>query len=174
VQAQTVTPDYWGDAQKALYAGDNQTAYTDAKLLLETTTDHKAWYYGNVVHEANQIMGLAVLNEGHVQEADQYLLAAGRTPGSPQIDSFGPNMMLAQQLLNHGQSQTVIEYLRLVAVFWAHDSEADLQRLEKFKPGLSAQVIAMDKQHQAQINTWIKQIQSGQKPTLNNSGSLWF
>ena len=43
---------------------------------------------------------------------------AGKTPGSPQLNSFGPNMMLAEALLEAGRKETVIEYLKLCGKFW--------------------------------------------------------
>jgi len=53
-----------------------------------------------------------------VEIAERELLLAGATPGSPQLDSFGPNMSLAKDLLEHKQSDTVVEYFRLCAKFW--------------------------------------------------------
>ena len=55
-------------------------------------------------------MGLAALQEGDTEAAKGYLLAAGGTPGSPQLDSFGPTMTLAQALLGRGESAVVLEY----------------------------------------------------------------
>ena len=77
------------------------------------------WNYGNAVHDANQILGLIRLREGNVDAAKLYLLRAGLTPGSPQLDSFGPNMVLARELLQRGERLVVAEYVDLVAAFWA-------------------------------------------------------
>ena len=46
------------------------------------------------------------------------MLKAGATPGSPQLDSFGPSMTLAKELLEKGERQAVIEYFQLCAKFW--------------------------------------------------------
>ena len=47
------------------------------------------------------------------------LRAAGHTPGSPQLDSFGPDIRLAWDLLQRGQDQAVLDYLHDVARFWS-------------------------------------------------------
>ena len=48
-------------------------------------------------------------------------MAAGATPGSPQLNSFGPNMTLAKELLEKGQSEVVLQYLALCKKFWKMD-----------------------------------------------------
>ena len=45
-------------------------------------------------------------------------MAAGATPGSPQLDSFGPNMTLAKELLEKGQPDVVLHYFALCKNFW--------------------------------------------------------
>jgi hypothetical protein len=56
--------------------------------------------------------------QGNVEEAEQRLLAAGRTSGSPNLNSFGPNMRLARDLLERGRQDVVLEYFELCRVFW--------------------------------------------------------
>ena len=80
------------------------------------------WNYGNVIHNNHQVLGLLRLQEGKREEAIQMLLAAGRTPGSPQLDSFGPRMVLARELLQMGEREPVLQYLELVALFWTKKS----------------------------------------------------
>jgi hypothetical protein len=55
------------------------------------------------------------------------MLASGRTPGSPQLNSFGPNTDLAQALLEAGDRKAVLQYLELCRRFWAH-GETTLDR----------------------------------------------
>ena len=45
------------------------------------------------------------------------MLAAGRTPGSPPLSSFGPNMLLARRLLEKTESRTVRQYFDDCAKF---------------------------------------------------------
>ncbi|MDQ2731693.1 MAG: hypothetical protein M3Y56_08550, partial [Armatimonadota bacterium] len=92
-------------ADNAIVAGDTKAATKFALAALkenDTPERRSSWQYGNNIHEANQILGLAALREGRVADAKRYLIAAGKTPGSPQLNSFGPHMVLAQELLSRG------------------------------------------------------------------------
>lgn len=90
--------------------------------LVLTERYPRNWNYGNVIHNSHQILGLLRLREGKWEEAIESLLAAGRTPGSPQLDSFGPKMMLAAELLRRGEREPILQYLDLVALFWTKKS----------------------------------------------------
>jgi hypothetical protein len=162
----------WEQAKDAIEAGNSKDATKFAEQMLKENTDPKSWQYGNIIHEANQILGLAALQEGRVEDAKRYLIEAGKTPGSPQLDSFGPNMVLAQQLLDRGENDSVIQYLDLVSRFWGHTSEEELKKMEKKKPGISESIKRGDKENLAQIAQWKADIKAGKKPTLNNSGGL--
>jgi hypothetical protein len=58
------------------------------------------------------------LLDGDIATARAELLLAGETPGSPQLDSFGPNMRLAKELLQAGENAIVLEYFELCQRFW--------------------------------------------------------
>ena len=62
--------------------------------------------------------------KGNAAGASSYLLAAGHTTGSPHLDTFGPNMALARDLLVAGQQASVLAYLDLCAAFWKEDNGA--------------------------------------------------
>jgi len=61
------------------------------------------------------------LRDGAVTEAKDYLLASAQTTGSPVQQSFGPNMRLAKELLECGEREVVVEYLRQCSQFWQTD-----------------------------------------------------
>ena len=42
--------------------------------------------------------------------------------GSPQMNSFGPNMSLAKDLLEKGERQAVLDYFELCRKFWKMDN----------------------------------------------------
>jgi hypothetical protein len=73
------------------------------------------------VHECNLILGRVALRQGDTASAIRYLYAAANVSGGGSLSSFGPNMMLAKELLEKGQRQAVLEYLRLCAKFWSYD-----------------------------------------------------
>ena len=68
--------------------------------------------------DGHMVLGRVALKRGDVETAKRELLLAGATPGSPQLDSFGPNMSLAKDLLEKKQADTVIEYFALCVKFW--------------------------------------------------------
>lgn len=76
------------------------------------------WNYGNAVHDSNRILGFIALENNDIKKAATYLMEAGKSTGSPQLDSFGPNLDLANVLLVHGQTEAVVDYLIGVRKFW--------------------------------------------------------
>jgi hypothetical protein len=97
------------------------------------------------------------LREGKLADAKAYLLKAGATSGSPQLNSFGPQMPLARELLEKGEKETVLQYLDLVSKFWASDNE---------ESALGKQV---GQEHAALIAEWKREITEDKTPT----GTQW-
>lgn len=110
-------------AEAAALAEDWEKAVEYANDLLrsaaEDTTD---WFYGNAVHQGNLVLGAVAFAKGDVNQAALFLVRAGRTPGSPQLNSFGPRMGLARDLLEAGQRDAVVEYLELCGRFWQKET----------------------------------------------------
>jgi tetratricopeptide (TPR) repeat protein len=113
-----------GDAAKSAFeAGEVAKAEQYATELLQSAPQIKNdWNYGNALHEGNIVLGRIALQRGDIVGAKEHLLAAGQTPGSPQLDSFGPNMTLAKELLEKGERDTVLAYLDSCAKFWKMDN----------------------------------------------------
>lgn len=117
------------DLAKAAYAADQLTkARKYAEITLQVSTSD--WDYGNRIHHGNLVLGRIALREDNIDEAKTRLIAAGKTPGSPQLDSFGPKMALAKELLERGERAIVLEYFRLCSKFWASEDAKD--QLEKW------------------------------------------
>jgi len=118
-------------AAAAYDAGDYDKAETYAnELLSDADRNRTNWNYGNAIFHGNVILGLVALKrDNNVSQAESSLLAAGRTPGSPQLDSFGPNMTLAKDLLAAGERDTVLDFLDECGKFW----KADGGRLSEWK-----------------------------------------
>jgi hypothetical protein len=106
-------------AKRAFSAGAIDKAEAYSKQLLQMAAQYpKDWNYGNAIYYGNFVLGRIAVQRGNLVQAGQYLLAAGGTPGSPQLNSFGPNMTLAQELLAKGQSDVVLQYFALCKNFW--------------------------------------------------------
>ena len=95
---------------------DEAKQYADELLAYGLSRPRKDM--GDELHHSNMILGRLALHFGRVAEAKSYLLAAGDVAGSPPLDSFGPNMELAKELLEVGEKETVLQYLDLCAEFW--------------------------------------------------------
>ncbi len=105
--------------KQALDAGALDKASSHAIELLQLANDNKGdWNYGNAIYDGNMVLGLVALRQGNVPEARRYLLESGKTPGSPQLDSFGPDLTLARELLEKGEPDAVLEFLGLLKGFW--------------------------------------------------------
>ncbi len=98
------------------------------ELLMLAQTRDRDWHYGNAIHHGHLVLGRVALRQGKLELAKEHLLKAGQTPGSPQLNSFGPNMTLAKELLEVGESDVVLKYFELCAVFWEDPFEAGANR----------------------------------------------
>lgn len=112
-------------AKVAFASGDLKKARSYA-LEMVGETDKSSWDYGNSIHHGNLLLGQLALGSGDVETAKLHLIEAGKTPGSPQLNSFGPNMALAKGLLEKGESEIVLEYFELCGKFW-QDMEGSLK-----------------------------------------------
>ena len=105
-------------AETALAAGDTEKARKYAAELLEGANSGANWDQGNAIYTGNSILGSIALKDGDVAKAKACLIAAGKCGGSPQLNSFGPDMTLASELLRKGERETVIQFLELCGGFW--------------------------------------------------------
>jgi len=94
------------------------------ELLAGGRADGHSWNYGNAIHVGHIVLGLLALHhDDDVTTASQELLEAGMTPGSPTLNSFGPDMSLAGELLKKGERDTVLQYFELCRKFWKMGAE---------------------------------------------------
>jgi hypothetical protein len=131
------------DEVQAAYKRANDVELAErAKEWLELAAVYRCnWNYGNAIHDANRYLGLASLRAGNVDEAANFLVLASKSIGSPQLDTFGPELDLADALLKRGKIQVVTEYLQGIHRFWGMDN--------------------------GQVDRWIAAIQLGEKPELD-------
>jgi tetratricopeptide (TPR) repeat protein len=128
-------------AKMALAAGQLDKARKYANELLGPGLDyHRGSNAGEAVFHGNTVLGRIALREGKIDEAKKYLLEAGKTKGSPVLGSFGPSMTLAKELLEKGESDTVLKYFEECGLFW------------KYQPGVE------------KLTKWTADVKAGTKP----------
>lgn len=106
------------------------------------------WNYGNAIHNANQILGLISLQKGDIEAAAQFLLLAGKSTGSPQLNTFGPRLVLANALLMRGKVAEVKAYLQDIRSFWESG--------------------------RSKVDAWLAAIDKGDKPDLDRDQPALF
>lgn len=94
---------------------------------------------GDALYVGHSVLGLVALAGGDADEAVGELLAAGKTPGSPVLGSFGPEFDLANALLAAGHSSPVIQFLQSCKAFWPRP----------------------------ELHQWIELIRAGDRPNLD-------
>ena len=131
------------DLIKAAYdSNDLPTATSLANEYLSLATTYRCnWNYGNAIHDANKYLGLISLKSGDQAAAAGYLLKSGKSSGSPQLNSFGPDPILADALLRAGHAEPVKAYLRDIKKFW--------------------------KMENGQVDEWLASIEKGERPSLS-------
>jgi hypothetical protein len=121
-------------AKAALGAGDNTKALTYATEALATAHAREADRKQRGFKEAqkhdgisetyyyvNFVFGRLAILKGDIRGAEQYLLASGQTIGGPVLNSYGPNMSLALELLKTGDAeswQVVVQFINDIRRFW--------------------------------------------------------
>lgn len=100
------------------------------------------WNYGNAIHDANRYLGLVSLRSGDLTQAATFLQRSGKSTGSPQLNSFGPDLSLANELLKQGQADAVRAYLSDIKRFWTMGS--------------------------AQVDEWLIALDRGERPELDH------
>jgi hypothetical protein len=105
-------------ARAAFAAGEWARAEGLANEALEAAKHGVFWWTGDAIHQGNIILGRLALRESKLDAAKRFLLAAGRTPGSSSLDGLGPNMALAKDLLDGGETAAVLAYLESCGQFW--------------------------------------------------------
>jgi hypothetical protein len=113
-------PAFAQSALAASDAADYDRAESKAReLLAMAESDPKDPFYGHAIYYGNLVLGRVALGRDHdVVKAKQALLAAGKSHGSAGLNSFGPNMSLAKELLEAGERDSVLEFFDECRSFW--------------------------------------------------------
>jgi tetratricopeptide (TPR) repeat protein len=112
-------------AKLAVETGDLDKAKVFATRLLEKAENEFGFVDGDAIHHGHLVLGRTALRQADMDSAKRHLLEAGRTPGSPPLNSFGPNMALAKELLEKGERTAVLQYFDLCGKFWRDERLAE-------------------------------------------------
>jgi hypothetical protein len=82
------------------------------------------------------------LRSGDLASADHYLLESAGPAAARDISISGPSLILAKELLEHGQRDAVMQYLEKCLALWPRGQEA--------------------------IQLWIAEIKRGRTPNFGN------
>jgi hypothetical protein len=130
-------------AISAFESGDLLKAKQYATQLLDTSKLKDEDLVADNLHIANTVLGRLALRNGDIEEAKRRLLASAPEHGSAILNSYGPRMSLAAELLDRGQRDVVVAYLDKCARFW------------KFDHG--------------QLSQWKAEIRAGKKPDFGDN-----
>ena len=109
-------------AQAAFEAGDSaKAAAWSIEMLTAAEKAENGREYSDEVHYGNIVLGRIALRQGDTTSASTHLLKAADTTGNSHLDTFGPNMMLAKEMLDRGWNKPVLEYLEACSKFWKSD-----------------------------------------------------
>ena len=115
-------------AEAAYEAGEYTRAAEEAARVLAEAPDFETTFiFGNGIHRGHIVLGRVALATGDLASAREHLIAAGATRGSPQLNSFGPDFVLAAALLAAGERDAVVAYLEVCKRFWK-DEQTALER----------------------------------------------
>ncbi|OYZ17778.1 MAG: hypothetical protein B7Y39_14710 [Bdellovibrio sp. 28-41-41] len=106
------------------------------------------WNYGNAIFDGHMAYASCDVKEKKLESAFHHLAEAAKTPGSPQLSTFGPpyhNMSVLSDLLREGRKAEVVAFLNSLKRFWdlefsqeyfdVWDKEIEAGRIPKFEPG---------------------------------------
>lgn len=116
-----------GLALDAFYCDNDMKAHTYATKLLELSRDDGQWSPDLSFHAGNIILGRVALKGGDLKEAKDRLLEAGKAlpVAIPMLHGFGPNMMLAKELLEKEEKEVVLQYFEACEKFWPEKATLD-------------------------------------------------
>lgn len=85
-------------------------------LTIAATLEHRS--AGDEIHHGHMLLGRVALRRRDIAGAKAHLMASAEIDGSPTLSSFGPNMALAKELLEAGESKVVLAYFDRLRRFW--------------------------------------------------------
>ncbi len=123
-------------ALTAFEAGKLDQAAEYARVML--SAEPNAWFYNAFHHSGNIVLGRIALANGDVDEAKKRLINAATFPDVTDVYLEYPDVNLARELSDVGESEIALEYLEQLSTF----------------------------SNEPKLNTWIADLKSGEATTL--------
>lgn len=117
-------------AEASLLSGDSESAGRYAQSVVASYTSERpaevsdpfspkelleGWDY---LRDAHLMLGRIGLDRGNIDRAGHHLVEAARVPSTPVLESFGPDVTLADALLSGGHRALVLSYLSELVRHW--------------------------------------------------------
>jgi tetratricopeptide (TPR) repeat protein len=146
-------------AKAALTNGETDKAVDYATRMIalsfrEQPTFPERLMKGDLIYNGNYFLGMVAIKRGDVDAAVNYMLLSADTPGSVLLQNFGPNMGLAKELLDRGQRDAVLAFLKKCKNFW--NPSPRFMQVFRSAHIASGMVMGPDK--------WIQEMEEGQTP----------
>ncbi len=125
----------------ALKAGRIKDAIRYSKLLLRAVPRLRrdAGLASECTHEAHTVLGRIALIKGDVRLAKSHLQHSSNIDWSPVLNSFGPNLDLAKELLERKEIESVLRYLDRCEEFLKNE-----EKIPKWRSEITAGIIPFD------------------------------
>jgi len=109
-------------AKLAYEAGDYAKAEAYAQEVLAAADREPKWPQGTARHYGHSVLGLMALRDGRVEEAKEHLRLSGLVAEDGTLGSFGPDVLLARELLQRGEKAAVLAFLEACRAFWSGEN----------------------------------------------------
>ncbi len=86
------------------------------------------WNYGNAIFDGHMAYASCEAKNKNFDSAIHHITEASKTPGSPQLNTFGPpynDMSVLSDLLREGHTTEVMTFLNSLKRFWDSDSSQE-------------------------------------------------
>tara|TARA_B110001454_G_C12723312_1_gene436647 strand:+ start:63432 stop:64088 length:657 start_codon:yes stop_codon:yes gene_type:complete len=106
------------------------------------------WNYGNAIFDGHMAYASCEAKDKKFDSAIHHMTEAAKTPGSPQLNTFGPpyhDMSVLSDLLREGKKAEVVAFLNSLKRFW------DLEFSQEY------------------FDVWDKEIEAGRIPKFDSS-----
>jgi len=142
------TPTSLTELAKAEFeSGDDETARRDAQRAVDGAAElakRNPQQAATLINRGNSVLGRIALARGDVAQARERLRASLQfaAPASINFSVAGPDLSLAEDLVDAGERDAVIEYLEASRQFWPYDRGLTGHYIRSIKAGKKREAFA--------------------------------